>query len=369
MALPLFVTAEDSVGFTHKHTQPTMMVSSTLQSSPPRRMTLPFLVLLCIISADNVQVSHSFQFSPISSSSSSPLIKTSQQQPGGGCDVAAASSTQRIINQPVQSRVFPRRHNNLLLDAATTSAITIRDWEDGEGKEIFTFLQNSAAAASVDDDSSSDDLTFYDPEGPLEHDCGTENRLKESYNKEDGGCLLVAVMATPTKPTKDGGGRVDYSVDSASSGGSTTTSRSPYIVGTAALITGTSISYLKSGASISSPEIITGAIRRVVVTCTGTSSTNDDDDAHHAMKLLLKDLLTELEIRARKEKVQEIILLAYPKQQQLLQSSSLSVSAKRFQRRQHYLRPYPSLLASMGYEELPMKALAGSGVFQYCKSL
>lgn len=169
--------------------------------------------------------------------------------------------------------------------------VSIRDWDQGEGDQIRSLLSSFTTKG-------------FDPEGPLEIDCGSETLLKESYDAQDGGCMLVA----------------------------TTDDKEKMIVGTAALIAGTPVTYLKSGASVSSPDTITGAVRRV---CSASSSNQES---------ILRALLEEIENRATQAGVSELIVLAYP-------SSDVH-------------RPNGKLLEGMGYSELPVDLV---GVRQYSK--
>ena len=209
-----------------------------------------------------------------------------------------------------QFRLFGERPN-----------VTIRDWEeqsDVKGPDIYSFL-NSAIESTCSRDIYG---IVFDPEGPLDYDCGTDESIRESYDTEDGSCFLVATRTSELSNNS--------------------------IVGTAAVVVGTSVSYMKSGASLSTPQIVTGAIRRVAIKVDHDDSTDDKNDDN----FLLQDLLVRIESHAKHEGVQELILLAYPS------SSSSSLS---------YLRPSPQLVESMGYIELPMKSLVN--VMQYCKNI
>lgn len=178
--------------------------------------------------------------------------------------------------------------------------VQIRDWKEGDGRFIMDLLLSVESGR-------------FNPEGPLEVDCGSEESIKESYS-EDGGCMLIA------------------ETDSKLSGG---------IVGTAALIVGTPVTYLKSGASLSSPKP-TGAIRRVVC------SVSDGDDAERLESCILQNLLIRIESRAVDAGVGELIVLAYP------------ATTRQ--------RPNAALLEKNGYTKLPVN-LDGVDVVQYGKML
>jgi len=176
----------------------------------------------------------------------------------------------------------------------TKLSVKIREWREDDVKEIQSLLSDSVQSA-------------FDPEGPLEVDCGSAAAIQESYNG-DGGCFLVA-----TNDTNDS-----------------------EILGTAALIVGTQIAYLKSGASISTAAII-GAVRRVC--------TVKDADALSSDSIIHK-LLNEVETRAAQAGAAQLIMLAYPSTR----------------------RPTPELLQSLGYLEFPAK-LPGVDAIQYGKVL
>lgn len=169
--------------------------------------------------------------------------------------------------------------------------VRIREWQDEDVDQIQSLLSDTVPAS-------------FDPEGPLTVDCGSSKAILESYN--EGGCFLVAIED-----------------DNKSE-----------ILGTAALTVGTQISYLKSGASISTPTI-TGAVRRV---CTA-NSTRDNES-------ILRLLLKEIEARANILGADELIMLAYP-------------SAR---------RPSSDLVERLGYRELPA-TLRGVDATQYAKVL
>ena len=161
----------------------------------------------------------------------------------------------------------------------------------------------------------------FDPEGMLDVDCGSTQALHESYNPEDGGCFLVAT---------------------------TTEKENTSILGTAGLIVGTQIQYLKSGASISSGTV-TGAIRRVVCS-SGSLSSFTDEKGKRQRTEIIGALLAEIERRAIENEATELIILAYPE-------TSTSTG-----------RPTPKILQSLGYESLPAN-LPGVDVEQYYKQL
>ena len=214
--------------------------------------------------------------------------------------------------------------------------ISIRDWgEEQKGTnitighfELYSFLKKFAGIES-------NDGTVFDPEGLLEYDCGSDTSIAECYDKEDGSRFLVATHTTTKKSNKS------------------------TIVGTAAIVVGTSVSYMKSGSSLSTPQIVTGAIRRCCVAIKADDkdddTDDDDDDTDDDDNLLLQDLLEMIESHAKQVGVQELILLAY-------NPPTTSTTS--------YKRPTPDLVESMGYSELPtMKKRLGNNVLQYRKLL
>ena len=168
--------------------------------------------------------------------------------------------------------------------------VQIREWQEEDVEQIQSLLSDSVPAS-------------FDPEGLLTVDCGSSDAIRESYNNE--GCFLVA----------------------------TDDDNNSEILGTAALIVGTQISYLKSGASISTPAV-TGAVRRV---CTATTRDNES---------ILRLLLNEIQARANTLGADELIMLAYPSTR----------------------RPSSDLVERLGYRELPTK-LPGVNATQYAKVL
>jgi len=165
----------------------------------------------------------------------------------------------------------------------------IRDYQEGDAPKIYELLV----------DTSGD---LFDPEGPLDVDCYSDASIQESYYQDKGdGCFLVVL-------------------------------ENDEIVGCGGLIIGTSIQYLKSGASVSS-NTVTGALRRVC--CTQQSD--------------LALLLAELEQRATVlAPTNELIALGYPSTRKN--------------------RPSGTLLQSLGYEALP-EQIDGMGATQYQKIL
>jgi hypothetical protein len=176
----------------------------------------------------------------------------------------------------------------------------VREWRDDDVQRIIGLLTDSPSG--------------FDPEGPLEIDCGSPAAIQESYNRKDGGCFLVA--------TDDRNDDDDDDDDSD-------------IMGTAALTVGTQIAYLKSGASISSP-VVTGAVRRVCTIAHAPPATQE---------LILQTLLEEIETRAVQHGATELIVLAYPTTR----------------------RPNHVLLDKRGYRKVLPSNL--DGVVQYCRSL
>mmetsp|Transcript_3209 Transcript_3209/g.7135 ORF Transcript_3209/g.7135 Transcript_3209/m.7135 type:complete len:404 (+) Transcript_3209:625-1836(+) len=243
------------------------------------------------------------------------------------------------INRPNRPHYFSP-HRSLKLKSNTklnNARIEIRDWDVGDGIYIANLLQQSIGSSN------------FDPEGPLEIDCGSEASIRASYNNngeddDDGACMLVAE-------------RMDISDDIANNDilpDDTTNTGRRRIVGTAALIVGTPITYMKSGSSMSTPAI-TGAIRRVCAVDVGDhngedsdNGSNDDNDDDGALSILRK-LLMQIEIKATEAGVDELIILAYP-----------ASSPQK--------RPNGELLEGMGYAKLPSD-LNGVEVEQYGKTL
>lgn len=209
-------------------------------------------------------------------------------------------------------------------------SVEVRDWRFGEESAIQSLLRQSSFT------SASSSPSFFDPEGPLETDCGSREALLDSYSASwddsDRGCFLVAEF-TPGDDDEE----EDY--DTRISSRQTSQTRPPTVVGTAGLILGTKVQYLSSGSSYSTPAKVTGAIRRVCCTSPPSarsssylsmlSSTAADDQS-----MILKALLLEVEARARQKGATELILLAYP---------------------QHYTtplmaRPTPELVSELGFQ-------------------
>lgn len=223
-----------------------------------------------------------------------------------------------------------------------TARIEIRDWDVGDG----TYITNLLSQQSIGSSSN------FDPEGPLEIDCGSEASIRASYNNNredgDGACMLVAERMDISDD--------DIIADDILPGDTTATNINTgrRIVGTAALIVGTPITYMKSGSSMSTPAI-TGAIRRVCAIDAGDrngeendNGSNGDDDDDGAL-FVLRKLLMQIEIRAMEAGVDELIILAYP-----------AASPQN--------RPNAELLEGMGYARLPSE-LKGVDVEQYGKTL
>lgn len=180
--------------------------------------------------------------------------------------------------------------------------VVVRDWAEEDFVEIQSLL--------------SIDTSLFDPEGLLEVDIGSVAKIKESYDPNDGGCFFVA-----TKNDK--------------------------IRGTAGLIVGTQVQYLKSRASISSAGV-TAAARRIIC----CDDDNDNDEMRR--KSMLEALLQAIEGRAIQNGATNLILLAYPET-----SSTRTTTTS---------RPTSNLLETLGYEPLPVN-LPGVAVEQYCKQL
>jgi len=175
--------------------------------------------------------------------------------------------------------------------------VEIRNWKKGEGRSIINLLQ------SVEDGNG-----LFNSEGPLDMDCITEDLLQESYSK-DGACLLVAT---------------------------TEEEENNRLIGTAALTVGTSVTYLKSGASLSFPENINGAIRRVCAT----------------NPTVLQRLLESIENRAKDVGVAELIVLAYKTTTTTTTTTTVC-------------QPNSALLENMGYKASTINL--GNNVIQYAK--
>jgi hypothetical protein len=169
--------------------------------------------------------------------------------------------------------------------AESLEAIRVRDWRESD--PVLNVLE--AYSKSI----------RFDPEGPPT-DCSSALQIQESYGA-DGSCFLCAVEDDDS------------------------------LVGTAALLVGTQVTYLQSGSSVSTGQVV-GAIRRVTAQQEGT----------------LKILLRNIEERAKQASVEELIALAY-----------LSTSGG---------RPSPALYASLGYQKLETQ-LNGVDAVQYGKTL
>lgn len=178
-------------------------------------------------------------------------------------------------------------------------AVSIRPFQSGDTTAIQRLLKS---------DSSS-----FDPEGPLEVDCGTDTAIEESYLED--GCFLVASS------------RADDSHE---------------IVGTAGLVIGTAVSYQSSGASRSTPAVTTGAVRRV---CGATPA-------------ICRQLLEAVEAQCTTQPpppspdddgVDELIALAYP------DSTTLT-------------RPTADMLERLGYVRSDSQ-LRGTDVVPYVKRM
>jgi hypothetical protein len=191
------------------------------------------------------------------------------------------------------------------------AVVSIRDFQTGDAHAIQRLLlldSTSAAAAAASA------LLLFDPEGPLSVDCGSDATIQESY-LEDDGCFLVAISNSVDDDDDDDD------------------KNAAMIVGTAGLVIGTAISYLPSGASLSTPTV-TGAVRRVC----GKSPA------------VCQQLLVAIDTRAANKKVEELIALAYPPAEQQI------------------IRPTTNLMESLGYERSESQ-LPGTDVVQYAKRL
>jgi hypothetical protein len=194
------------------------------------------------------------------------------------------------------------------------AVVSIRDFQTGDAHAIQRLLlldSTSAAATSA--------LLLFDPEGPLSVDCGSDATIQESY-LEDDGCFLVAISNSVVDDDDD-------------DDDDNNNKNAAMIVGTAGLVIGTAISYLPSGASLSTPTV-TGAVRRVC----GKSPA------------VCQQLLVAVETRAANKKVEELIALAYPPAEQ------------------QKMRPTTNLMEALGYERSESQ-LPGTDVVQYAKRL
>lgn len=192
--------------------------------------------------------------------------------------------------------------------------VQIRDWQPGDGNAIYDLLQ------------SADEYGSFNPEGALELDCQTESLLAESYDKDDGGCFLVAEQITEEKFGED------------------IIKNSRVIVGTAGLIVGTQVQYQASGSSVSTPEM-TAAVRRCVVRL----SENDDGSTTS----IQRQLLAAIDERAIQAKATEVIGLAYPPQKIL---SSFAT------------KPSLAMMQELAYNPLPQQ-IPGVDAIQCGKDL
>ena len=165
-------------------------------------------------------------------------------------------------------------------------AIRVRNWQESD--PVLNVLEAYSKSSR------------FDPEGPLTTDCSSALQIQDSYGA-DGSCFLCAV------------------------------DDDEILVGTAALLVGTQVTYLQSGSSVSTGQVV-GAVRRVTAKQEGT----------------LEILLRSIEERAKQTSVEQLIALAYP-----------STSSG---------RPSPALYESLGYQKLETK-LDGVDAVQYGKNL
>lgn len=173
------------------------------------------------------------------------------------------------------------------------SEIRVREWSKNDVDKIQDLLQQ----ASMKNE--------FDPEGPLKVDCGSVSAIGESY--DEGGCFLVA---TDTGTDK--------------------------IVGTCALITGSQVTYYQSGSSMSTPTV-KGAVRR---TCCSV------DCGPSRELVILKSLLTAIEVKAKEFGATELIALNYKDKHRL----------------------HSDLLQEVGFRKLP-EQIPGVDSQQYRKEL
>lgn len=226
---------------------------------------------------------------------------------------------------------FRRRptKNPLQSSPSHEASIEVRDWRVGEEAAIQSLLLQGfpAYASSSPASPLSSSAPLFDPEGPLEVDCGSRQALQATYDDadSDGGSFLVAVTSA-----NDGSA----------------------VVGTAGLILGTQVRYFASGSSsLSAPSKVTGAVRRVCCTSpaaagrasssylSSLSSVVADDQSR-----ILRCLLLEVEARAKRMGATELILLAYPP----------------YYSTNEVARPTPQLVSDLGYQaqaqlDVPMR--------------
>jgi hypothetical protein len=130
--------------------------------------------------------------------------------------------------------------------------------------------------------------------------------------------------------------------------------KSSTLLGFGGLVIGTIVTYQKSGASQSTPQTLTGAIRRV---CAVTPS-------------LCQQLLEALEEWARQERVDTLIALAYEEENDDVGGSGSSTCTDKDKTNRHpdcLQRPNRRLLRNLGYEE--SSDLQIKGVIQFEKKL
>jgi len=259
-------------------------------------------VFLAVSWTKQVKVVHSFGTLAAATVSFQNRLRL---QPGQ-CKRQRLVATTKIHTRPFSSFAPISDFDSITLQALPLSSgdseeVNIREWTSGDGPAIYIFLQQEQS------------LTVFDPEGSLDMDCRTETLLEESYDPDDGGCFLVV-------------------------------EHNGLVVGTAGLIVGTQIQYQKSGASLSSPQQVTAAIRRCCVKMSGSHTSRD----------ILKQLLIQVEERAKQQKATELIAWAYPLGQN----------------EQQLAKPTPALLEEIGYKALPYEQqLPGVDAIQYAKDL
>jgi hypothetical protein len=218
--------------------------------------------------------------------------------------------TRGVVNNNAAAAAAAAVNTKLRMATNNNNNIVVRDWKDGDEAGIRRLLSSAGS---------------FDPEGPLDIDCGGPQALRESYDPDDGGCFLVATTTTFT----DQNG-------------------SESILGTAGLIVGTQIQYLKSGASMVTPQKVTGAVRRVCCRASGQQQQQQQQSS------ILRALLMKLEARALEQQATELIILAYPETNT---ATTTSIA-----------RPTSALLEDIGYQSLPIN-LGGIDAKQYCKQL
>ena len=179
--------------------------------------------------------------------------------------------------------------------AVTYGGLAVREWRVGDEAAIRNLLTTDS----------------FDPEGPISTDCATVEALRTAYDSDDNCCFLVATAAGA-------------------------------IVGTAALATGTQVTTVASGASVSTPDTA-GALRRVAVSA---------DLGDETERVVIDALLSKVERRATEVGCSRLLALGYAS------PSTNGASSK---------RPSNALLAQRGYVQ--GDAISGTLATQFVKLL